>query len=151
MRVFLLSRYFIGFFIALLFFGNIFGVLGGYAKFSWLDAAMHVAAGLWVAAFILSLVYPLEIFKPLRSNRFVFFIIAAALVALFGLGWEFFEFGTDFIFSNQNSQWKLQNGLADTLSDLFFGLLGGSAGAALIIFDRKSNNLALYFEGDKGV
>ncbi len=70
----------------------------------------------------------IEIFKIRFGGRWAEFLTDAAMVlafvALIGIFWEFFEFISDFFFKSDKLG-LFQAGAADTLSDLFFDLVGG--------------------------
>lgn len=102
-----------------------------YWLISWLDMPMHFLAGFWVAL----------VFNYLNQRFFklsLFWtttIMTLSFVALIGVLWEFFEFSLDSFFFLE--KWgPFQGGLSDTMSDLFFDLLGGLA-AVVINFVLK--------------
>lgn len=82
-----------------------------------------------------------EILKIGFNGRWVKFltdaIMVLAFVALVGVFWEFFEFVSDFFVESKRSG-LFQMGAADTLSDLFFDLLGGAA--LFVIYKIKMYN-----------
>jgi hypothetical protein len=110
-----------------------------YWLFPWVDIPLHFLGGLWAAVFFawLSLKFNLRFFE---GRKFLWnFVLALSFVALIGVLWEFFEFSYDF-FSNSMDVSKIaQPGLADTMGDLFFDLLGG---AAFVLIFRK------FFKGE---
>jgi uncharacterized membrane protein YjdF len=90
---------------------------------------MHFLGGFWVAMALTALNLKLriknsELFNP-SSNYLIIILITLSFVALIGVFWEFFEFFYDMFISSRGSSGFLQLGAADTLSDLFFDLLGG--------------------------
>lgn len=104
-----------------------------YWKFLWLDMAMHFSGGLWVAMVYTFLISKYEIKTPIFFN----FIFGISFVALIGVLWEITEFLRDLIFQSAP---VLQLGASDTISDLFFDLLG--AAIFLIIYrlmEKKGN------------
>lgn len=85
--------------------------------FWWFDNLMHFLGGVMVAS----------LFFSFFKNRHANWVMIISFVALIGLFWEFYEYWNDrFWLANQMK-------LDDTLSDLFFDLLGGWA-AAMIYF-----------------
>jgi uncharacterized membrane protein YjdF len=105
-----------------------------YDRWWWLDSALHFLAGAGTAA----AVFYYWVRRLPIASRLEAIVIIVSLTALAGLFWEFYEFGIDIIFGNQNSFWKQQYGLADTLEDLFFDFLGALAAAVFIKLKIKS-------------
>lgn len=91
-----------------------------------LDAPTHFAGGAAAVIFSSAAIRhgaPLLGATP-RSIRLLASVGLAAIVAVL---WEFYEFACDRYLGTQMNQ-----GVADTLADLFFGLLGAVAAAAVI-------------------
>lgn len=66
-----------------------------------------------------------ELFRPNAwVNEAFFALCILGFVALVGIGWEWFEFCFDEFIAVRNSWGLTQLGLADTMADLFFDLLG---------------------------
>ena len=55
------------------------------------------------------------------------FLITLSFVALIGVFWEFLEFFYDVFVSSKGYYGYMQLSAADTIADLFFDLVGGSA------------------------
>lgn len=91
-------------------------------SFWWFDNLQHFLGGVMVA----SLIFSFSNSRPLN------WITVVSLVVLIGLSWELYEY--------LNERFWLINTmeLGDTLSDLFFDLLGG--GAAAIVYFRNLFN-----------
>lgn len=90
----------------------------------WLDAAHHFLGGLWLILFFKF------IFKRLGADHG--FLKLLGMAAVVGILWEFAEFVWDrFIW--QSGFTYLAGTYDDTLSDLFFDLLGGAVGFLLIL------------------
>jgi hypothetical protein len=93
-------------------------VFGAYLSFPHLDIPTHFMGGVAITYFFIvaidhgqSLVG--EIPRQVRA------VLALGLTALIAVIWEFLEFASDQLFHT-----KMNLGVQDTLSDLFFGLLG---------------------------
>lgn len=102
---------------------------------------MHFLGGFWVGALAVRF-FNLPGKMPVDSSTiFVIFLVLSA-VSLVGILWEFSEFIFDqFSFFGHNPRLLQQQGVADTMSDLFFDLLGGlSAGIIFIKKFIKSKN-----------
>lgn len=83
-----------------------------YSSISYFDMIMHFLGGFWVG------LLALYIFEPSRIYfKSIFHVLL--LVFFIGVGWEVFEIFVDKVVT-QNSF-----NLTDTLSDMFFDLLGG--------------------------
>lgn len=117
--------------------GHIFSVLGGwYILYPWVDIPLHVAGGAWTALafFYLQRKYVL-LFSALP---FLFsLILVAGFVMLVGVGWEWFEFGFDYIFVPEHAEWRAQLGLVDTMGDLLADILGGMVVGVYFLLNRK--------------
>ena len=124
----------LGFFIFPVFvilWNAIFVMTGLYDKFLWLDIPMHFLGGVAVASsFLLTLNY-LQKEKYLKINRLFLFIFAVSIVSLFAVLWEFYEFllqlYTGIVY---------QPSIADTMKDLFMGLLGGIAASGIFALKK---------------
>jgi hypothetical protein len=137
MRSFLTSIRFLAVFIIAIFIAHTLVLyLHWYSKFLWLDAFFHFLGGFWLAAAIFH--WGKKYTGLLSESRWILILAVVSLVSLIGVFWEFFEFGADMLFGLQNSPWRQQYGLADTLSDLFWDLIGGLLAAFLIT--RNSNS-----------
>ncbi len=91
-----------------------------YILYPWLDMPTHFSGGLAITYFYLAAIAHAEprIGSVPRSIRLV---AALGLTALSAVVWEFLEYGSDLLLGTQ-----MNLGVSDTLSDLFFGLLGGT-------------------------
>jgi uncharacterized membrane protein YjdF len=69
------------------------------------------------------------------SSAIMTIIDYLSFVALVGVLWEFFEFGYDVFISSKGYFMAAQEGVGDTMSDLFFDLLGGLL--CLVIYKFK--------------
>jgi hypothetical protein len=106
-------------------FGSIYG---WYWTYRWLDIPMHFLGGFWLAMVCVYLNRRLNVNTP----QFIATAISIlGFVALIGVLWEFWEFICDFLILHKQ---VLQPGAADTIKDLFFDLVGGTA--FILIFKR---------------
>ncbi len=87
------------------------------------DKVMHFWGGVSVALFFIWYFYFSGRFTlPLPKDSKIFFIfLIVGLVALVGVGWEFFEY----IGNNYIAKGQMQGDLTDTMGDLFADLVGG--------------------------
>ncbi len=85
-----------------------------YYSIWWIDILMHFLGGFWVGGFFLYVF----IRKKTRSESFIFLAKVVLATLAVGLVWEIYEF---YIY-----QYLSQNpfDLIDTISDLFFNILG---------------------------
>ncbi|MHC4641066.1 MAG: hypothetical protein ACYS32_05430 [Planctomycetota bacterium] len=101
--------------------------LGLYKAHPWIDIPMHVLGGVFIAySFSLAVTYfqAGKILSELNVISRIVFLFA--LTSLATVIWEFGEFTLDFFFDT-----VAQASLADTMLDMFLGLVGG---AVLIVF-----------------
>lgn len=105
-----------------------------YMTYPWLDMPTHFVGGaamtyfFWIAAIHV---------QPLLGDipKLVQLILSCGLTAITAITWEFLEFISDFTLGT-----KMNLGVVDTLSDLFFGLLGAVVLVTLIYRkDSRSN------------
>jgi len=90
-----------------------------YIIYPWLDMPTHFCGGLAITYFYLTAsthVQPLVGQFPKIVQQF----LSLGLTAITAVVWEFLEFFSDVVLGT-----KVNLGVSDTLSDLFFGLLGG--------------------------
>jgi len=100
-----------------------------YWTYQWLDIPMHFLGGFWAAAAVAAILnFKFLILKELKNSNFLLFtFIILAFVSLIGVFLEFAEFLYDVFISSRGYSGFLQLGAADTIGDLFFDLLGGTA------------------------
>ncbi len=105
---------------------HVWSVLGFYRRIENFDSIMHFSGGIVIAfCFILLLRIAQQEKKIGKINLGILFIVILGLVALSAVSWEFYEYLLD-IFSPAAS--LRQPSVADTMGDLFMGLVGGSVG-----------------------
>ena len=95
-----------------------------YWVFPWLDIPMHFFGGFWMAMFFVWLYHSKISQLP---SYLIAFLITLSFVALIGVFWEFLEFFYDVFVSSKGYYGYMQLSAADTITDLFFDLVGGSA------------------------
>ncbi len=104
---------------------NVFGIdFGLYTKFHWFDIPMHLIGGIAIA--ISANIFIDAVQKEHRAENMnwqlrAIFIIS--LVVLAAVLWEFGEFTVDTLIYHHP---HFQPSNADTMKDLFMGLLGGT-------------------------
>jgi hypothetical protein len=107
----------------LVFFVNVILDRGGiYAAVPWIDMPIHFLGGASIAVAgitFLSLLRKGGFIQSLPLPLWIFLVVS--FVGLAAVSWELWEFSADFLFKK-----NLQKNLADTMTDMFFGLLGGS-------------------------
>lgn len=96
-------------------------------RFWWYDVVAHFFGGVWVAIALSIGLRATHTTIAGSSRGIVFFVGFFGVVALVGVWWEFGEFVADrYIF---HTGFTYLNGVfEDTLSDLFFDMLGGATG-----------------------
>ena len=58
-----------------------------------------------------------------------------------GVGWEWFEFGFDYIFVPEHAEWRAQLGLVDTMGDLLADVIGGALVGLYFLLNRKQTRI----------
>jgi len=92
-----------------------------YKVFPWLDIPMHLLGGASIAvSATLFLRYLQNHSLCGQMRKWIFHLWNMGLVSLAAILWEFNEFLSDYFFHG-----SMQPSLADTMGDLFLGLLGG--------------------------
>ena len=118
------QKFILGLLILILAVHILANIYSWYWTYTWLDMPMHFLAGLWLAAVFFHYIKPkLEI----ANHQFlVSLILALGFVALIGVLYEFFEFFYDIFIASRGYTAISQQGVADTMKDLFFDLIGAS-------------------------
>lgn len=104
---------------------------------------MHFLGGFWLATVFITLNSKLKIQNSELSglpNYLITIVITLGFVALIGVFWEFFEFLFDIFVSSKGYLEVVQQGVADTMSDLFFDLLGGLMFLIIYKYFLKNND-----------
>lgn len=92
---------------------------------------MHFLGGLWVSLFTYFAI------KKHSEVSVVLFFVLLGSAAIIGILWEIMEFGGDILLKEAGKSAIFQPDLADTLSDLFFDLLGGFASYLFVIYAKN--------------
>lgn len=97
-----------------------------YFFYPWIDIPMHIAGGVLTVVFLFWIFEKRQDEYLFVSPRWLSFLLTLSFVAFVGVLWEFFEFFYDvFISPTRGFFYVAQMGVADTIKDLFFDLLGG--------------------------
>lgn len=106
-------------------------VFNAYILFPRLDIPTHFLGGAAICYFFLVSIYYFQ--KITGPVPFLVQLIAAAgLTAITAVVWEFLEYSSDYLLNT-----KMNLGTLDTLSDLFFGLLGACVIVMMFLFRKK--------------
>lgn len=98
-----------------------------YILYPWLDMPTHFCGGLAITYFYLVAGTHSQALTG-RIPKPVHLLMALGLTAITAVVWEFLEYSSDVMLGT-----KMNLGVADTLSDLFFGLAGGAAMVTLSV------------------
>ena len=90
-----------------------------YIKAPWLDMPTHFFGGMAMTYFYTVAIKNSQVLIG-KIPRIIHSILSVGLIAINAILWEFLEYTSDLAFNT-----KMNLGVSDTLSDLFFGLLGG--------------------------
>lgn len=114
-----------------------------YWRIRWFDNVPHFLGGFWLGAAALWFIYLSGKIKSENLSFYFVLLFAVSFASLIGVVWELYEVLTDFFIANGFPANIDQLGLRDTMTDLFFDLLGAlSAG---LIFIKK---LSKYKNGE---
>lgn len=105
------------------------GVYHWYWTMRWFDMPMHFAGGMWLAGFGAWWQYRRHGIIPRRFLPILGMCLVYALSI--GLLWEVYEAIVSFLTVGH------MNAISDTLSDLFFDILGGTTVAILVFVRAK--------------
>ena len=112
-----------------------------YLKISWIDIPMHFSGGVLVGLIFLWLVqmYPQQFKLP--SNFWARALLITSFGALMGVIWEFAEFTYDLVAIGHGLR-LAQQGVSDTMGDLFFDIVGAFTVATFqkLIYNGKDQN-----------
>ncbi len=112
-------------------------LFGIYSTHDWIDIPMHFIGGFSVAVTFTLILKSLQRNDLLgKMNLLVFLTFVVSLTAFTAVLWEFWEFLAD-VFVSLGAQL----GIADTMLDLFLGILGGLFG---FLFTYKSLKKSAY-------
>ena len=102
-----------------------------YILYPWLDMPTHFCGGLAITWFYLAAA---EHAQALAGTipKLARLLTSLGLTAITAVLWEFFEYSSDVLLHT-----KMNLGVSDTLSDLFFGLLGGAVMVGIAAFSRQ--------------
>lgn len=96
-----------------------------YILYPWLDIPTHFAGGIAGVYFLdTALVNLRGMLGPIHPALRL--LLSFGLLATAAIGWEFLEYLSDFALGSH-----LNLGVTDTLSDLFFGLVGAALGVVI--------------------
>ena len=110
-----------------------------YILYPWLDIPSHFCGGLAITYFFCTAIrYSQSVFGNIPKA--VQLTLAVGLTAISAIVWEFFEYLSDHLLGS-----KVNLGVFDTLSDLFFGLLGA---VIIVAFASQSKRFRAANAGD---
>lgn len=108
------------------------------AKLPWLDIPAHFVGGAVTTYFFAVAVFNFQIATG-KIPAVIQLALSIGLTAVAAIVWEFLEYGSDFLFGT-----TINLGVSDTLSDLFFGLLGGAGTVSLrCVLKRNCGSAAM--------
>ena len=96
-----------------------------YWVYKWIDVPMHFLGGIWLGLIFLCFIMPQ--LKITDHKLLITMILVASFAVLIGVFWEFSEFLSDIFLAHKSYFEISQQGVADTMADLFFDLVGGLA------------------------
>ncbi len=122
------SKYILGLLTLILVIHIFASIYYWYWTYPWLDMPMHFLGGFWLAMVYFWRSQKLQTSTDSKHESALLIIIGClGFVALIGVLWEFFEFFCDIFIASKGYIAVSQQGVGDTMGDLFFDLLGGLA------------------------
>ncbi|MEK6800311.1 MAG: hypothetical protein AABY05_00090 [Nanoarchaeota archaeon] len=113
--------------------------IGAYTFYPWLDIPMHFLGGLSVyLTYSMLFEWMKKKGEVGKMNELIFFLFMISLVVLTAVLWEFMEFILDRMTASYT-----QLGLADTIGDLFLGIIGGVFAYFIIKIKNKNSHKSL--------
>lgn len=103
-----------------------------YIMYPWLDMPTHFCGGVAITYFYSVAIVHTQA-RIGRIPNLIQLLLSVGLTAITAVVWEFLEYSSDIALGT-----KMNLGVADTLSDLFFGLLGGTVMVALAAARRRA-------------
>jgi len=135
-------KYFLTGIFIFLFSAHIFAIFtSAYLSFWWFDNSLHFIGGAWLALFSLWAVFDSGKLNAPNWPFFAIIIMAMSFAVFVGVLWEIFEFIFDKIIGYRNAAYMAQFGLRDTMSDLFFDLLGALTASICFQKLKRRNRL----------
>lgn len=103
------------------------------------DFALHFWGGIFIALFAIQVINnKSQIIN--RKSRFIYFLFVLGIVSLFGVLWEFAQFGMDQLkITFELSIIDFQPNPKDTMYDLFANIIGGIFVLLLTFLNKKQN------------
>jgi hypothetical protein len=113
---------------------NVVLEMGGiYAALPWIDMPMHFLGGASIAVAGMSFLAFLQKQGLVNELPFVLrTLFVMSFVGFAAVSWELWEFSIDFVLERH-----LQRDLFDTMTDMFFGLLGGLTASITLFLKKK--------------
>jgi hypothetical protein len=109
-----------------------------YGAFPPLDVPMHFFGGFVMGMLAIALQHEfLQVHRLPKAAWWHELLFVLGFVGLVAIGWEFFEFGVDALWSLRDAIGVSQVSMADTMADLAVGLLGGLVAHALFRPGRR--------------
>jgi len=108
-----------------------------YWRYWWFDNVLHFLGGLWLASVAIWFIYFAGKIKAEFIPAFSAIIAIVSFAVFGGVLWEFYEFSFDILFAKNGQMAFAQLGLADTMSDLFFDMIGGLTIAVVFLRKKK--------------
>lgn len=102
-----------------------------YILYPWLDMPTHFCGGMAITYFYSAAIAHSQA-KIGRIPNLIQSLLSLGLTAITTIVWEFLEYASDVTLGT-----RMNLGVADTLSDLFFGLLGGLVISTLAARSRR--------------
>ncbi|MEK7150364.1 MAG: hypothetical protein AAB736_02035 [Patescibacteria group bacterium] len=104
-----------------------------YWRLWWFDSLMHFISGLWVAIAFFWAFFQSGHVNIIKNNKKSSLIVAIVSSFAIGIMWEIFEYSSGAVLASGSDY------IFDTISDIFFDLIGGLAGYYYFIYKGYHN------------
>lgn len=108
-----------------------------YELLPWFDILMHTLGGAWVASIVICVARVRNLTFFASDRLWINIVVAVALTALIGVGWEFFEYVLYNVLTHIVQPPALYE---DTLLDLLSDIVGGTVIAAILFRTRTTRS-----------
>jgi len=103
---------------------HIIGMVEGLYAYPFFDDFLHILGGAFLGILIYSILFSLNHLRSIYLHPYMITLFTVSLALTFGVLWEFFEYFWDAVITPGSNLPPAQLGLTDTLTDLFWDIVG---------------------------
>lgn len=114
-------------------------ITSAYFTYLWIDIPLHFAGGAWLAAAAYYFFFVRRSIYKISVPFWVGILFLVGVSVFVGVCWEFFEYSMDVLSEQYLGGTAIhQEGLKDTLADLFFDMAGAFLISLYFLYVKKS-------------